>query len=49
MRYYADTVERSNCFMIPFGDTPLMCWATTADVEPGDEQIKLTFPNHLVI
>jgi hypothetical protein len=35
--YYVETLERANCFLLPFGDTPLMCWATTADVKRGDE------------
>jgi hypothetical protein len=35
--YYASTLERANCLMVPFGDTPLMCWVTTSDVSQGDE------------
>lgn len=35
--YYASTLERANCLMVPFGDTPLMCWVTTSDVSRGDE------------
>ena len=35
--YYASTLARANCLMVPFGDTPLMCWVTTSDVSQGDE------------
>ena len=35
--YYAETLRRANCFLVPFGDTPLMCWAATRAVAAGEE------------
>lgn len=35
--YYEATLARANCFLVPFGDTPLMCWATTKPVGAGEE------------
>ena len=37
VRYYKDSLARRNCLIVPVGPAPLMGYATTRDVEAGEE------------
>ena len=37
VRYYKDSLARRNCLIVPVGPAPLMGYATTRDIEAGEE------------
>lgn len=45
LHYLRAGLERANCFNVPLGPAPLMCYVTTAPVRAGEELLTSYFPS----